>query len=1286
MNEQRSYFYFYFLLFTALFFFQNNSVAQSVTKSYQFPELEILQFEYNGQHIKLLTFNGSMTINEYESLPVLGDIIEVNQLYASYRYTLSNEKYQPLTPEQMALIPAEYTFAEPKVHIHTSTDKNKFYATLAILPVMRNASGQYQRLVSCDIHFEGVNPITATRKAGLTNSVLEKGTWYKIAVNSTGLYKVTYNDLKNLGVSMSGLRSSTIALFGNGGGMIPDKNTETQIDDLLECPIMVVDNGAGVFDENSYFVFYAQGPHTWEYGSNGFTHNYNVYSDNAYYFINVDAGIGAKKRIETKNFLNQTENREITSFMHYDFYEKDVINFGESGREWLDEAFYTSQTKTYQFTLPELYDNAARVRIRVASTSTVTSTMEASWSGGSTVFSITGVGNSGHYAALSTRDDEFKPFPSGNVSLTLKYNSAQSSAAAHLDYIEIQAKCSLKITNGAMPFVITENIGAGNLSLVRLENASSQTMIWDVTEHHAVYALQGNLSGNRLSFKTPTDRQRNFVAFNGTAYNSVTTVGKVANQNLHGFRNMDMVIVSHPDFLSEARRLAQFRTEKEGLKVAVVTPEQVYNEFSSGAQDPMAIRNFMRYLYDNDAQTIKYLLLFGRPSYDYRGRVAGTRIFVPNCQADLNLSEGGSRACDDFFGVLGIAGSSLINIAVGRFPVSTLAQAKTVVDKTINASTRSKIATQNASQIPNFGDWRNMMTFVADDKDERMTSAGHAKNANLPASLVENKYPAFNLDKIYCDVLPPASYAGGKRYPDANKAINMRMERGTLVIAYFGHGGGNGWAVERILEVSDINSWKNKYNQPLMITLTCSFAWYDKPALSPAESVFLNENGGASSLITTSRVSYSNDVLSGALFDEIGRKVNGRYQTVGEIHRLAKNRNSGINNTGTTMIYLMGDPAMRINVPNQNVRTDAVLGEDLQRLDTLKALTKVTVKGRVTDDAGNTLEGFNGNVYPSIFDKAITQTILGDEPKDNFDFEVQKSVVFKGNATVTNGQFQFSFIVPKDINFEYGTGKISYYAASENDDAGGYYKGGYYNGDYYNFIIGGLSNKPIVDDKGPEIEIYLNDEKFVPGGITNQDPVLILKLKDENGINTTGNGIGHDLVAILDNNIEKQIILNDYYLADQDSYNSGTVRYPLQNLSPGTHTLKVRAWDICNNPSEATIDFVVKSDKKLELAHVLNYPNPFTTRTSFYFEHNQPMEIFDVLIHIFTISGKLVKTINVPNLFLEGTNNHTALDRFSWDGRDEYGDKIGKGVYLYRLTIRNSQGETAEKIEKIAIL
>jgi hypothetical protein len=1277
MKQLRFYFHYYLLFFLTLFFFQNNFFAQSVTKSYQFPKFNILRYEYEGKEVKLLTFDRAISTATCPDLPAFWDKIEVNRLYTSYKYVFSNVKYELLTPEESALIPDDYIFTEPQADIRTSTDENRYYAMLSIIPVIKNLNGQYQRLVSCDIRFEGEAPIIAPKATGLRNSVLNNGTWYKIAVSTTGLHKVTYKDLENLGISVSGLLSSNIALFGNGGGMIPDINPPNQIDDLLETPVLMKDNGKGVFDENSYFVFYAQGPHTWEYSAttSSFSHKYNIYSDNAYYFINVDPGVGEKKRVQKESFLNQTANKEVTHFIHYDFYEKDVYNFEESGREWFDETFSVSATKTYPFRLPELYDDkSGKIKIRVASTSPSTSSMELAWGNTNKVFSLSGSSSTAYNTIYEQNN---LPFTSGNLTFSLTYRSPQTSSFARLDYIEIQAKCKPTIVGNAMPFAIVENIGNANISSVKLNNASSQTMVWDVTDHNAVYALEGRLVGSQLTFHIPTNKPRTLIAFNGSEYESVTTIGKVSKQNLHNFKGVDMVIVSHPDFLSEARRLAQFRAAANKIKVEVVTTEQVYNEFSSGAQDPAAIRNFMRYLYNNDSQTIKYLLLFGRPSYDYRGRIAGTQIFVPNYQvlgryySVTGILDSG-KSCDDFFGVLGVTEGDMekntVNIGVGRFPVSTLAEAKIAVDKTINASVREHIIPQNASQVSNFGDWRNIITLVADDEDD----SAHVDDAEIVAGIIAANTLSANLDKIYCDAYPQISYAGGQRYPDVNNAINMRMNRGTLAIAYFGHGGGNGWAHERILEIADINSWTNKYNQPLMVTLTCSFGWYDKRAISPAELVFLNENGGASSLCTTSRIAFTHSTYGRQLFNEMGKKWNGRYKTLGEMHRLAKNNDGGTNGN-SNMIFLIGDPAMIINIPNQNVQTDAILGEDLQKIDTLKALSKVTVKGKITDDSGNILTDFNGNIYPSIFDKAVKQKTLGqDEASPVVEFMVQKNVLFKGNATVTNGNFEFSFYIPKDINFEYGKGKISYYAASNNDDAGDYYD---------EFVIGGMSDKPLKDENGPEIAIFLNDEKFVPGGITNPDPILLLKLKDEYGINTTGNGIGHDLVAILDNNIEKQMVLNDYYLADQDSYNSGTVRYPLQNLTPGMHTIKVRAWDICNNPSEASIDFVVKADDKLILEHVLNYPNPFTTKTSFFFEHNQPAETFDILIHIFTISGKLVKALQSTQ-FLEGNRSFPI----EWDGRDEYGDKIGKGVYLYRITVRNSQGETAEKIEKIAIL
>lgn len=460
------------------------------------------------------------------------------------------------------------------------------------------------------------------------------------------------------------------------------------------------------------------------------------------------------------------------------------------------------------------------------------------------------------------------------------------------------------------------------------------------------------------------------------------------------------------------------------------------------------------------------------------------------------------------------------------------------------------------------------------------------------------------------------------------------------------------------------------------MTLSCDFGWYDRPSLSPAEACFFNPDGGAAALITTSRVAYggSNASYARKLFTRIFTSVNGRKRTLGEMNRQAKNDFGG-NSDAISMFFLLGDPSMPLALPRYNVVTDSINGMPVTALnDTLKALTQVVVKGRVVDASGQTQTGFNGNIYTSLFDKKTKVRTLSNDPAESpaTEFELQKSVLFRGNSTIRNGCFEVKFMVPKDINYAYGNGKFSYYARGDESDAAGYFDA---------FVVGGNSGISYDDKEGPQIDVYLNDENFVNQGLTNSDPVLIVKLKDELGINTTGNGVGHDLVAILDGNNEAQIVLNDHFEAVQDSSNQGVVRYQMRELSTGKHVVKIRAWDILNNVSEKELEFEVANDASLTLDHVLNYPNPFTTHTSFFFEHNHPGENLDVLVQIFTISGKLIKTIST-NIFSEGTRS-TPID---WDGRDDFGDKIGKGTYIYRLKVRTGDGKTAEKIEKIVLL
>ena len=441
--------------------------------------------------------------------------------------------------------------------------------------------------------------------------------------------------------------------------------------------------------------------------------------------------------------------------------------------------------------------------------------------------------------------------------------------------------------------------------------------------------------------------------------------------------------------------------------------------------------------------------------------------------------------------------------------------------------------------------------------------------------------------------------------------------------------------------------------------------------------IFFHPNGGSFSVIAATLESWSlpNNDYGEYFYSLMFSKDNdGHYYSVSDIERKAKNRYFPRKNL--EMFVYIGDPSIKLAVPIYNIVTDSINHHAAgASADTLRALSRVTVSGHLTDNNLQPVSNFNGTVFPLVYDKKVrTQTLLNDpNPNvDPFEFDIQKSVLFKGNVSVRDGRFQFSFYVPKDIDYSYGNGKISYYARSESEDAAGVFT---------DFTIGGMDTTGIDDHESPVIELFMNDENFVNGGITDQNPVLIAKISDNFGVNTTGNGIGHDLTGVLDRATGSKIVLNDYYQTEKDSFNCGVVRYRLQNLTPGEHTIAVRAWDVNNNSAEQELTFKVMSEDKFELSHVLNYPNPFTTHTDFYFEHNQPGGNFEIQVQIYTISGKLVKTL-YDTQYMEG-NRCRAI---SWDGLDDYGDKLAKGTYLYRLRVKNQDGQTAEMIEKLVIL
>lgn len=1254
------------------------------------------ELKFDGSRRKYLMFEGAVYLDD-TSLPNVVSHIKVSA-NSTATVSLINPVFEPLTQtEELAteglVIPTDIV-----VNVDDYTERKQSFSRVSFIPLRRNQlTGRVEKLVSYKLNTKLI-PTGKPKAAGgndyASSSVLSTGNWYKLAIAQDGIYRLTYDDLESLGVDVESIDPRRINIYGNGGGMLPQPNSSFRHDDLQQNAIEVVGESDGSFDQGDYIIFYGKGPHTWVQDSTKcglFRHDYNVYSERAYYFLTVDRGMG--RRVDVTQQAGGTASHTATTFTDYQFHEVDNSNLLKSGRDWYGEEFDIQTSYSFDFGFSNVTGEPGYISTRVLAKSLSGATSFSIRKNGSTIENVNVPQVSGGYN--KNAEDEFTctelGFNSGNTNITVNYSKGGNpNAVGWLDYIDIILKRNLSMAGGQMAFRNLETVGLGNVTNFQISNANSALKVWEVTDPTSVGRMDLTLQGSTASFKIETESLRQFVAFNGGSFLTPELVGMVDNQDLHALSQVDMIIVAHPNFMSEAQRLANFHEQNETsqLSVHIVTPEQIYNEFSSGAQDVTAIRDFMKMFYDrstNWEDLPRYLLLFGDASYDYKDRLADNTNYVPTYESPESLTPTISYASDDYFGLLdpeegqwNSSSNDALDIGIGRFVVRTLDDAKAVVDKIyryeeldVNGLQLDHTCTDGAGNAIISPDWRNRIVFVADDEDSNM----HLNQADQLAVLVDTMYPEYNLTKIYMDAYVQESTPGGQRYPEVTTALNTEVQRGALIVNYTGHGGELGWSHERVLGVTDINDWANYRNLPVFVTATCEFTRYDDPGrISAGEWVHLNPNGGGIALFTTSRLVYSapNFTLNKNFYLNLLVEQLWGPPTMGDVIRMTKVASGGsVNNRNFSLI---GDPAQRLAFPLHRVQTLTINGDDVNSLtDTINALQLVTVTGTMRNRNGQTMPEFNGVVYPTVFDKTTDVSTLANDPGSSVrQFTVQKNLIYKGKASVTDGNFSFSFVVPRDIAYNYDFGRISYYAESSSTNANGYFE---------EFIIGGSNDSAATDELGPEVRLYMNDENFAYGGTTDESPSLYAVVSDTNGINTVGNGIGHDITAVLDDNTNNTFNLNDFYQADLNSYQSGKVVYPFSNLSEGTHTLKLKVWDVYNNSSEAYTEFVVAESANLALEHVLNYPNPFTTRTSFMFEHNQPCNSLDVQVQVFTVSGKLVKTIN-ETVLSQGFRN----DPIEWDGLDDYGQKIGRGVYLYNLKVTTPDGQKAEQIERLVIL
>ncbi len=1194
---------------------------------------------------------------------------------------------EPAHPEDINVIErSTYSIPnEPIIKTGQERDGKDVQLQAWCIPYFKD-NGVLKRITGFRLTIQYTGALTASKeKDYVSSSVLSSGDWYKISVPADGVYKIDKALLTSLGIDVENLNPQNLNVYGNAFGVLSEANSGAYIDDLTKNSIVAVGELDGVFNDDDYFMFYGAGPNRWDSALGVFTRKMNPYSNVNCYFIHIDA-TDAPQRIQSLAENGGAVTDNVVTYSYYDIHEKESTNLVKGGQRWYGELFDGELSQSFAFSVPDyVNDQPFVIRYGVANNGTTGGNQFNFFYNGSNVSSI-GLSTGGGDYARNTGTFQFNPV-SSTIPITVVLNRVNASVKGYLDYLELNGRRNLKLTGTQMQFRDYISVGAGNISRFTVSGLNDTYFVWDITNKRNPYLILGTLTGNDFAFTQATDSLREFITFNTAGLLTPTAVGAVENQDLHASPQVEYVIVTHPNFLSQANRLSALH-EANGTSTLVVTTEQIYNEYSSGVVDATAIRRFMKMFYDraagDPALAPQSLLLFGDGTYDPKNRVGNNNYYVPTYQFLNSENHSSAMVCDDYFGILAdngtMAGSDLMQIGVGRLLISNQDQAKEQVDKIEHyLKNGSQLFNGGANECcmdnsgSTFGDWRNNYVLITDDEEN-----GYFVNQDAePASdEIYTSNPELNCDKLYSDAFVQTSTAGGERYPDVYAAISDKVERGSLLLNYIGHGGEVGAAEERIITIPQIQSWDNINKLNCFVTATCEFTRFDDPSrVSAGEWVSLNPTGGSIALMTTTRtVTFNVNTATVATFYEyvFSRDANNQPLTFGEIMRLTKN-NSGTSDNRRSFM-LIGDPHLQIALPRYKLVVDSINHLDPQiELDTIRALSKAHIAGHFEDFSGNVMTSLNGVLAPTIFDKPkVNYTLHNDPESPVLDFYTQKNAVYKGQASIKNGLFNFEFIVPKDISYSYGKGKISLYGWGNGTDATGLDT---------NFIIGGLDASAPVDNVGPDITLYLNDNNFVNGGITSESPLLVVETSDEYGINTVGNGVGHDLVAILDGNTSDPIVLNDYYVGDLDSYQSGKIRYTLNQLEVGKHYLEVKIWDANNNSNTARIDFEVRSDDAVSLSHVLNYPNPFTTNTTFFFEHNQSCSSLDAQIQIYTVSGKLVKTINetVPT-------QGFRVEGISWDGKDDFGDPLAKGVYVYRLSVDLEDGGKAEKVEKLVLL
>jgi len=1236
-----------------------------------------IPWSLNGNN---LSFKGAFFEDQNTRLPLFTKIVEWPSIESKPEINITIHSSRLLSNSNLSHDIEEIVQSDPNIEYSIASAKGRRYLQIKISPFFRNESGRIERIETFDFHikkeFGNSNVIAQDHPDWKSNSVLSSGSWYKIAVEQGGMHKLSYDQLLDIGISSP----ENIRIYGSGARILRERFSLGHIDDLESIPIHMQMGGDDSFGPGDYVLFYAHGPVEWNYSGEDqyFHHNLHDYSWKGYYFLTDSKG--SSLPIEKKDGTNLEPSHSITTYDFRDYFEEEKYNLISSGKEWYGDNFNVNLEGIYPFLLPDrVPDESVGIYVKAAIRSNVTSSFTIKANNNPLgLISANGTDLS-YYVATYAYEAEgrFSFMPTQeNLTVSLVYERPNSNSEGWMNFITINGRSNLRMNGNQLDFRDSRSVGQGNIGQFSIANANNNMLIWDVTSPGNPMQISYLLNGSIAKFIIPTDSIREFVAFNtegefpSPLYNT-EDLGPVKNQNLHGLKHPDLVIITTEELLEQAQRLSEHRMTNDGIESAVVLQQEVFNEFSSGTPDAVSIRNFMKMFYDRSKSTeeyCRYLLLLGDGTYDNRNYSEENTNLILTYQSDNSLSPTRSYVSDDFFGLLDTDESmynGLLDIGIGRLPVSSIEEAEIVINKIISYNDPAAAGT-----------WRNEICFIGDDEDGNL----HMRQADQLATKVGDLHPGFKINKIYLDAYNQVEGATGYRYPDVNRAINDQINRGALIVNYTGHGGPTGLALEQILTMNDIFSWTNISALPLIMTATCEFSRYDEydskqdqEITSAGEEVLLSPTGGSAGLFTTTRLVYAgpNFVLNEKFYDIVFSKdENQENYRLGDIIAYSKNNTgAGINKRNFS---LLGDPSMKLAMPEHIVVTDSINGHVANiSTDTLSAFDRVSVSGHFETAEGQLLESFTGSVFPIVYDKSTQIQILANDKGAPWNFTSRSNVLYKGEISVVNGRFIYDFFIPKDINYAVGEGKIIYYGTDQKVDG---------HGSFENFKVGGIGSENALDTQPPRIDVFMNDTFFVSGGITNRNPELLVLIKDNYGINTSGNGIGHDLTATLDGDRLNAVVLNELYTANLGSYNSGIIQYSYENLDIGRHEINVKIWDIHNNSTESSIEFIVTDSEQFLITNLFNYPNPLRDKTWFSIEQNLIDEPLTIKLRIFDMSGRLMNYLE-KGIIPSGNR----LEPIEWDGRSSGGYPLEEGIYLYMVEIATDYGETAHSSGKLII-